>query len=150
MPIDATRPRIEPPLELISPIPTLQPSLEPNPLLASTEMPTDFMEHEEAATEKQAGVEEVDMQDALQVKAEAEEEAEADEEADDELEQEESEDLITHYFHVTESQSHYDDNWLTVLWSFQDHEILLRYRMEALEYWEKMSGHQRGFAGQGK
>ncbi len=137
VPADVTRLAIKAPQQLISPIPTLQVSPEPNPLLALAEMPTDFMEQEEMAPEKQAGVKEAEMMDASQ--AEAEVEVEADEEADDELEEEESEDLITHCFHITEGQSHYDDYWLTVSWSFQGNEIPVHYRMEALECWDKMN-----------
>ncbi len=143
VPADVTCPMIDEPQQLISPIPTLQVLPELNPFLALVYMPTDFMEQEVAAAQKQAGVEEAEMPDASPAEAEAEAdiEVEADEEADDELEEEKSEDLITHYFHVTESQSHYDENWLTVLWLYQDHEQPLRYRLEALKYWEKANEH---------
>ncbi len=119
VPADATRPTIEPLLQLISLLPTLQVSPEPNPLLAPTEMPTEIMELQEAAVQKQAeGAEDAEMQEAPEPEAEAE----ADAEADDKSDKEDSEDMTTYYFHVTEGQSHYDETCLSVLWSYQDHE----------------------------
>ncbi len=55
VPPDATRPIIEPPQQLISPLPMLQVLPISNPLLAPTDMPADIMEQEEAVPEKQAG-----------------------------------------------------------------------------------------------
>ncbi len=134
VPADSIRPVIGPLQQLISPIPTLQLSPKRSPLIAPAEMPTDLMEHEDVAKEKQperAG--DAEMQEAPEAEAEAEAKVEY------ESEEEESEDMTTHYFHVTESQSHYEENWLTVLWSYQDHEQPLRYRLEVLKYWEKVN-----------
>ncbi len=59
VPPDATHPIIEPLQQLISPLPTLPVSPEPDPLHALKEMPVNIMEHEDAAPKKQANVEEV-------------------------------------------------------------------------------------------
>ncbi len=70
-----------------------------------------------------------EVEEVEEVKEVEEGEVEADAEADDELEleeeeeEEESDDLITHYFHVAKGQSHNNENWLTVLWLFQDSDL---------------------------
>ncbi len=62
VPLDALQiPRITPPQELISLLLTLPQSPEPNPLIAPKEMLENFMEQEEVGSEKQAGVEEVEV-----------------------------------------------------------------------------------------
>ncbi len=70
---------------------------------------------------------------------EVEPDADADNELEEDEEEEDSDDLITHYFHITEGQSHNDNNWLTVLWSFQDAELPVHYQMEGLEHWVRMN-----------
>ncbi len=150
VPPDATHLMIKALQQLISPLPTLQVSPIPDLLLAPVDMPTEIMEQDEVVAEKQAEVEEAEMLEASPAAAEAVAEAEAAieveevnaDEADNELEEEEeedSDDLITHYFHVAESQSHNDENWLTVLWSSQDSDIQTCYQMEGLKYWDKMN-----------
>ncbi len=120
-------------------------------------MPVDIMEQEEAVAEKQAEVEGAEMPEASPAAAKAAAEAEAmieveevkevdpDVEANNECEleeeeeEEDSDDLTPHYFHVAEGQSHNDENWLTVLWLFQDSELPVQYRMEGLGYWDKVN-----------
>ncbi len=61
VPFSGAHPRIDAPQELISLLPTLPASSEPDLLIPLKELPTDIMEHEEVGPEKQAQVDEVEM-----------------------------------------------------------------------------------------
>ncbi len=50
-----------------------------------------------------------------------------------------SQDLTTHYHHVTDLQSGLDQSWLVVLWSYQDNKLQSHYRWEAFEQWNKVN-----------
>ncbi len=60
-----------------------------------------------------------------------------DDEDEEEEESETSEDLATHYHQVTDSQAALNDQWLLVLWSYQNEEVQAHHQMEGLEYWTK-------------
>ncbi len=93
-----------------------------------------------AAAAPAAGVDAAAAIEVEEVK-EAEEREDGEVEADDECEEgkddDNSEDLITHYHQVADSQANYDEQWLTVLWSHQNSELQTHYRMEGFEYWTK-------------
>ncbi len=56
VPSGAIHPRIDALQELISPLPTLPVSPEPDPLRALKELPANIMEHEDAAPKKRANI----------------------------------------------------------------------------------------------
>ncbi len=62
-----------------------------------------------------------------------------DEEEEEDEESETSMDLTTHYHQVADSQSALDDQWLLILWSYQNEEIQARYQMDVLGYWTKVN-----------
>ncbi len=61
------------------------------------------------------------------------------EDEDDDGDSEVSQDLVTHFHQVVDTQSGLDAQWLLILWSYQNEEIQACYRMEGLEYWTRIN-----------